>query len=242
MVVTSMSSDGGFMTVTRITWSSLTDVGSNVSMNSNVFSQLPMQNHAPFHGEGGSIMRSQAMYIRLAGTGLAVVLLLGLTACGGPPKWVTKGSGAFNEKDSKAFYGVGSVVGMRNEPLAWDAAENRGRAEIAKTFETYTGYLMRDYAASTTAGDFTKNTEEQHVERAIKTVTTATLSGVRPIDRYKDEKTNTYYVLTKLSLEDMKNNLEQAKELNAQVREFVRKNADKMFDRLEKEEEKRANQ
>jgi phenylalanyl-tRNA synthetase beta subunit len=99
---------------------------------------------------------------------------------------------------------------------------------------------MRDYAASTTAGDFTRNTEEQNVERAIKTVTTATLSGVRPIDRYKDEKTNTYYVLTKLSLEDMKNNLEQAKELNAQVRDFVRKNADRMFDRLEKEEEKRS--
>lgn len=186
------------------------------------------------------MIRSQAMGARLAGMGLGVVLLMGLVACGGPPKWVEKGSGVMNEKDSKAFYGVGSVVGVRNEPLAWDTAENRGRAEIAKTFETYTGYLMRDYAASTTAGDFTRNTEEQNVERAIKTVTTATLSGVRPIDRYKDEKTNTYYVLTKLSLEDMKNNLEQAKELNAQVREFVRKNADKLFDRLEKEEEKRA--
>jgi hypothetical protein len=186
------------------------------------------------------MMKSQAMGIRLAGAGLGVFLLVGLVACGGPPKWVEKGSGVMNEKDSKAFYGVGSVVGVRNEPLAWDTAENRGRAEIAKTFETYTGYLMRDYAASTTAGDFTRNTEEQNVERAIKTVTTATLSGVRPIDRYKDEKTNTYYVLTKLSLEDMKNNMEQAKELNAQVREFVRKNADKLFDRLEKEEEKRA--
>jgi hypothetical protein len=38
----------------------------------------------------------------------------------------------------------------------------------------------------------------------------------------------------------MKNNLEQAKELNAQVRDYVRKNADKLFDRLEKEEDKRA--
>jgi hypothetical protein len=186
------------------------------------------------------MMRAQAMSTRLAGAGLGVLLLVGLVACGGPPKWVEKGSGVMNEKDSKAFYGVGSVVGVRNEPLAWDTAENRGRAEIAKTFETYTGYLMRDYAASTTAGDFTRNTEEQNVERAIKTVTTATLSGVRPIDRYKDEKTNTYYVLTKLSLQDMKNNMEQAKELNAEVREFVRKNADKLFDRLEKEEDKRA--
>jgi hypothetical protein len=175
------------------------------------------------------------------GSVMTVLLLLGLAACGGAPKWVHKGSGVYNEKDSKAFYGVGSVVGVRNEPLAWDTAENRARAEIAKTFETYTGYLMRDYAASTTAGDFTRNTEEQNVERAIKTVTTATLSGVRPIERYKDEKTNTYYVLTKLSLEDMKNNLEQAKELNAQVRDFVRKNADRMFDRLEKEEDKRGN-
>lgn len=178
---------------------------------------------------------------RSAGAGIAVLLVLTMAACGGPPKWVQKGSGVYNEKDAKAFYGVGSVVGVRNEPLAWDTAENRARAEIAKTFETYTGYLMRDYAASTTAGDFTRNTEEQNVERAVKTVTTATLSGVRPIERYKDEKTNTYYVLTKLSLEDMKNNLEQAKELNAQVRDFVRKNADKMFDRLEKEEDKRLN-
>jgi hypothetical protein len=38
----------------------------------------------------------------------------------------------------------------------------------------------------------------------------------------------------------MKNNMEKAKELNAQVREFVRKNADRLFERLEKEEEKRA--
>jgi hypothetical protein len=34
---------------------------------------------------------------------------------------------------------------------------------------------------------------------------------------------------------------EQAKELNSQVRDFVRKNADRLFDRLEKEEDKRAN-
>ena len=182
---------------------------------------------------------SHGRYPRLIRSGLAILLIVGLAACGGPPKWVQKGSGAFNQKDDKAFYGVGSVSGVRNAPLAWDTAENRGRAEIAKTFEAYTGYLMRDYAASTTAGDFTRNTEEQHVERAIKTLTTTTLSGVRKVDQYLDTKTNTYYVLTKLNLEDMKNNLEQAKELNAQVREFVRKNADRMFERLEKEEERR---
>lgn len=74
----------------------------------------------------------------------------------------------------------------------------------------------------------------------MKTFSAVTLNGVKPMDRYKDEKSGTYYVLTKLSLEDMKNNLEQAKELNSQVRDFVRKNADRLFDRLEKEEDKRA--
>lgn len=182
------------------------------------------------------------MLSKFTGSALALVLLIGLTACGGPPNWVKKGSGAFNEKSDKSFYGVGSVVGVRNEPLAWDTAENRSRAEIAKTFETYTAYLMRDYAASTTAGDFSRNSEEQNIERAVKTFSAVTLNGVKPMDRYKDEKSGTYYVLTKLSLEDMKNNLEQAKELNSQVRDFVRKNADRLFDRLEKEEDKRANQ
>lgn len=184
--------------------------------------------------------RVEGALSKFTGSALALVLLIGLTACGGPPNWVKKGSGAFNEKSDKSFYGVGSVVGVRNEPLAWDTAENRSRAEIAKTFETYTAYLMRDYAASTTAGDFSRNSEEQNIERAVKTFSAVTLNGVKPIDRYKDEKSGTYYVLTKLSLEDMKNNLEQAKELNSQVRDFVRKNADRLFDRLEKEEDKRA--
>lgn len=184
--------------------------------------------------------RVEGALSKFTGGALALALLIGLAACGGPPNWVKKGSGAFNEKSDKSFYGVGSVVGVRNEPLAWDTAENRSRAEIAKTFETYTAYLMRDYAASTTAGDFSRNSEEQNIERAVKTFSAVTLNGVKPMDRYKDEKSGTYYVLTKLSLEDMKNNLEQAKELNGQVRDFVRKNADRLFERLEKEEEKRA--
>ena len=86
-------------------------------------------------------------------------------------------------RDKKAFYGAGSVVGVTNEPLAWDIAENLARAELARNFETYTAYLMRDYAAARQAGDFTKTTEEQNVQRAIKTVSAVTLSGARPIDR-----------------------------------------------------------
>jgi hypothetical protein len=179
---------------------------------------------------------------RMIHGGLAAILVLGLAACGGAPKWVSQGSGVMNTKDDKAFYGVGAIVGVKNEPLAWDAAENRARAEIAKNFQTYTAYLMKDYAASTTANDFTKSAEEQNVERAIKTFSAVTLNGVRPVERYKDDETGTYYVLAKLDLKDVKNKLEESKELNAEVRDFVRKNADRLFDKLEKEENKQASQ
>jgi hypothetical protein len=173
--------------------------------------------------------------------GLAAVLVISLVACGGAPKWVTQGSGALNSKDEKAFYGVGSINGIhQNESLAWDAAENRARAEIAKNFQTYTAYLMRDYGAATNANDFTKSAEEQNVERAIKTFSAVTLNGVRPVERYKDKDSGTYYVLAKLDLKDIKNKLEESKELNAEVRDFVKKNADRLFDKLEKEETKQA--
>ncbi len=178
---------------------------------------------------------------RVRGTRLFVVALsLMLTGCGGAPTWVEEGSGALYKEDDKAFYGVGAVAGIKHdEPLAWDTAENRARAELAKNFETYSAYLMRDYAAATTAGDFTATSEEQTVERAIKTFSSVTLRGARPVDRYKDEESHTYYVLTKLSLADAKEALAQAKELDSRMRDYVRDNAERLFDRLEQEEGRR---
>ena len=170
---------------------------------------------------------------------VTLLVVVSLSACGGPPTWVKEGSGTFNKEETKSIYGVGSILGVKNEPLAWEAAENRSRAELAKTFETYTGYLMEDYAASTSSGDFTNATEEQNIERAIKTVTTVTLNGVRPIERYKDEETNSYYVLTKLSFKEMQEALQEAKELSREAKEYVKENAQRLFHKLEKEEAKR---
>lgn len=171
---------------------------------------------------------------------LAAAVSLALTACAGTPDWVEEGSGALHKTDDKAFYGVGSVVGIKhNESMAWDTAENRARAELAKNFETYTAYLMRDYASATTAGDFTASSEEQNVERAIKTFSSVTLKGARPIDRYKDQESGTYYVLTKLSLADAQEALARTEELDGRMRAFVRDNAERLFDRLAQEEGRR---
>ena len=171
---------------------------------------------------------------------LASAVLL-LAACSGSPKWVSKGGGYMSEKDKKAFYGVGAVTGIRNEPLAKETADNRARADLAKYVDTYTADLMRDYAASTTAGDFTKSSEEQNVERAVKTFVSAHLSGVQVVDRWeKDEKNGKIiYSLAKMDLASFKDSVAQMKELNEAARDFVRKNAERAFDRLQQEEDRR---
>ncbi len=180
------------------------------------------------------------------------VLVLGLalfTGCAGmtaktpvqdldAPKWVIKGSGAFGGERGKVFYGVASASNMRNTSLLRAAADNRARNEVAKVFQFYTASLMKDYAASTTAGDPNVTSEEQHVEQAIKTVTSMTLSGVEIVDHWQHPATMEFFSLARLELDAFKDNLNKAKELNEKVKERIKKNADMLHEKLEKEEEK----
>jgi hypothetical protein len=183
---------------------------------------------------------------------LVLVSVTGLlAACGQPknepeqlkgidyPEWVLKGSGAFGGESGRVFYGVGSVSGIKNHALARTTADNRARAEIAKIFEVYSASLMKDYMASTTAGDMTASSEEQHVEQAIKTFSAQTLSGVQVVDHWFHPD-GTVYALAQLDLEGFTNALDRMKELNAEVRDYVRKNAERVHMDLEKEEAKRA--
>jgi hypothetical protein len=156
----------------------------------------------------------------------------------GEPKWVVRGSGAFEEDGKKIFFGVGMVNGIGNKALARSTAENRARADLGKIFRTYSASLMRDYMASTTAGDMTASAEEQHVDQAIKTFSKITLSGVMIVDHWQDPSDGTVYALARLDLAEFGGALEKMKELDAKTRDFVRANADKAFDRLSAEEQK----
>jgi len=187
-------------------------------------------------------MRGKRGWIQGIGIGVLILVLVG---CAGrsvkneEPEWDKKGNGAILDKEQQAFYGVGAVMGIANKPLAKSTADNRARAEIAKVFETYSASLMRDYAASTTAGDFKKTSEEQNVEQTIKTFSANTLSGVMIIDHWTDPSDGALYSLARLDVDRFKENIQQARELNAAVRDFVKANAEKAFNQLEKEEEKR---
>lgn len=152
------------------------------------------------------------------------------------PEWVIKGSGAFGGERGRVIYGVASASNIQNMSLLRSAADNRARNEVAKVLEVYTKSLMKDYMASTSVEQARE--EMQDVEQAVKTVASATLSGVEIVEHWQNPDTAELYSLARLDLNAMKDNLEKAKELNARAKEYVRKNADRLHDELEKEVEK----
>jgi len=156
----------------------------------------------------------------------------------GAPDWVIKGSGAFEKERGKVFYGIGSAAGIRNVAMLRSAADNRARNELAKVFEFYTSSLVKDYSASTTAGEPGVSSEEQNVEQAIKTVTARTLSGVEIVERWQHPATMELYSLARLDLKTFADAMVKAEELNDRVKEYIRQNSERLHRELEKEEEK----
>jgi hypothetical protein len=156
------------------------------------------------------------------------------------PEWLTKGTGAFTKEKGKSVYAVGVAGGIRNTALLRTTAETRSKANLSKWFEEYIANLHKDYMASTTAGDMSRTSEEQHVEQAIKSFTAQTLRGVDIVEMWQDPENGDLYALARLDLAAALEHLSKAKELDAKVRDYVRQNADKFHEELAKEEEKRS--
>ena len=152
-----------------------------------------------------------------------------------PPEWVMKSSGAFEDSNGKAFYGVGSASGIKNYSLQRTAADDRARNDLAKVFEFYTKSLTKDYMAHIMEGDPNTSSEEQNIEVAIKTVTSATLTGVLIIDHWEHPGRNVLFSLARLDLISFKKNLDEHKELAKEVREIIKERADKLHEELEQE-------
>jgi hypothetical protein len=156
---------------------------------------------------------------------------------GTPPKWVAQVRWACAIANQKGFCGVGSVSGIdKNQSLKITTAADRATAEIQKLFDQYTAQLRKDYQAATT--DFSGTTEEQHIEVAAKNFTQGHLSGVEVRDRWEDEQ-GTLFVLAFLDIEAFKNAVDKMGNLNGKVRDFIKNNAEKSFEALSREEEKR---
>jgi hypothetical protein len=188
---------------------------------------------------------------------LVIAMAMPVAACGGPkmtegqltahgpvveyPEWVNKGSGAFGG-EKQVFYAVGAKSGIKNPALLRSAADNQARAGMQKLFSTYTASLMKDYSASTTAGDFSASSEEQNVEEAVKTFSAGTLNGVEIVDHWIHPVDGTMYSLARLDIQGFMSQIDNAKELSSKVKEAVKRAAEKSFADLEREEAKQAPQ
>ena len=186
---------------------------------------------------------------RFSAVVLAAVAAAALAACAGKPpaspiasnapEWVNKGSGAFKDAAGKqVFYGVGIAQGIRNRALSVGASDDRGRAEIAKIMNSYVVVLTKDYMASVTAGDMSKSSEEQMVSQTMKNFAKFTLHGSVPVDHWKDPTDGTMFSLVKLDMGAVQQSLNESKELDSKVRDYVKANAEKAFDELSAEEAK----
>lgn len=154
------------------------------------------------------------------------------------PDWVKTNGRSYagtGDKDDKAMYAVGVANGTNNTSLLRTTAENRARLNIAKVFETYLTSMAEDYAASTTVGDSSKVSDEQHITQTMKQLTEMTLRGVSAIEYWQDPNNRDLYVLAKLDLSSMKDALDKAKSLDPEIRDYVRSNAEKQFDKLDLE-------
>ena len=191
-------------------------------------------------------MKTKKLFVLFITLSMGILLVAGCATSPKPsadpasmgPAWVMKGGGAFDVEKGKVFYGVGIASGIKNKALLRQTADNRARAEIAKTMETYVATLAKDYMASTTAGDMSKSSEEQHVETALKTFSKTTLHGATIVDRWMDPADGSMYSLCELDLFSFKEALDNYKELDKQVQDYVRENAEKMHGEMEELENK----
>ena len=152
------------------------------------------------------------------------------------PEWVMQGSGAFGGDKGKGFYGVASAFPIKNFSLHRAAADTHARNEAAKVFQFYTASLMKDYAASTVANDPTVTSELQQVEQAIRTVTAMTLSDAEIVDHWQDPASGELFALARLDLASFKDNFDTVQTLGRNVKDYIRNNADRIYNELEKEE------
>ncbi|OGI46921.1 MAG: hypothetical protein A2637_06275 [Candidatus Muproteobacteria bacterium RIFCSPHIGHO2_01_FULL_65_16] len=151
----------------------------------------------------------------------------------GAPDWVNKGTAYVNDKGGRLFHGVGAAAPMGDPSLQRATADDRARAEVARIFSSYLDVVSNDYQAAAKSGGAAAS--EESVSRQIKNFTQVNLAGARIIARWQDKKTGTVYAIAELDAKGMKDTLGLAREMNEDMRRYIRDNADNIFDRVTKE-------
>ena len=158
---------------------------------------------------------------------------------GKPPAWANRAPGGWlcTIDAKKGLCAMGMVSGIKqNAALRRDMTADKARIAMQQMWNTYSARLAKQYGASTT--DNQGEASEQHVEEAMKTFTSGYLSGVEMRDYWEDGE-GSAFAEAFLDIDDFKAFVDKADQLNAKTRQVIKANADKAFDELKAEEEKR---
>jgi hypothetical protein len=126
---------------------------------------------------------------------------------------------------------------MGDDSLQRSTADDRARAEVARIFSSFMDVVSDDYVAST--GTRADASAEQAVSRQIKAVTKLNLSGSKIIGRWKDARTNLVYSISELDLKHIKNTVQGVKDMNPDLRRYIDRNAENIFDKVSAKESKK---
>jgi len=194
-------------------------------------------------------MKITALSNRVLAAGVLAAAALALAACGGgktivesdlgikgAPDWVNKGTQAVNDKDGRLFHGVGSSASLGDDALQRSTADDRARAEVARMLSTYIDAVSSDYSAASGTG--ANANADQSVSRQIKAVTKQNLAGSKIIGRWKDSRTNMVYSIAEIDLKQVKTTLEGANGMNDDLKRYVGRNAENVFDKVSGEKSK----
>jgi hypothetical protein len=171
-----------------------------------------------------------AMTLALAACGGGKTVVESDLSIKGAPDWVNKGTQVLNDRDGRLFHGVGSSPSLGDDALQRSTADDRARAEVGRMLSTYLDVVGNDYSAS--AGTGSNASADQAVSRQIKAVTKVNLAGSKIIGRWKDTKTNMVYSIAELDLKQVKSTLENANSMNEDLRRYIGRNADNIFDKV----------
>ena len=194
-------------------------------------------------------MKITALSNRVLAAGVLAAAALALAACGGgktivesdlgikgAPDWVNKGTQAVNDKDGRLFHGVGSSASLGDDALQRSTADDRARAEVARMLSTYIDAVSSDYSAASGTG--ANANADQSVSRQIKAITKQNLAGSKIIGRWKDSRTNMVYSIAEIDLKQVKTTLEGANGMNDDLKRYVGRNAENVFDKVSGEKSK----
>ena len=127
----------------------------------------------------------------------------------------------------RVFYGVGKAKGIKNEALLKATADNRARADIFKIIDRYSSIFAKDYITAM------KNRKRPASFKAT-TFRSTLLLRAKIVDRWRDQKDGTQFSLCEFDLSAFNNALEEYNDLDQRVKDYFRKNSERLHHRLEK--------